>query len=50
MKKIAVISIMSYYARQIFDGSKEYEFRKTPLMKELLNTKIYVYKTRKPTL
>ncbi len=46
MKKIAVISIMSYYARQIFDGSKEYEFRKTPLRKELLNTKIYVYSAK----
>lgn len=29
--KIIVISIMSYYARQIFAETKGYEFRKSPL-------------------
>ena len=35
--KIAIISIMTYYARQIFDETKPYEFRKSPLRDELLN-------------
>ena len=41
--RIAIISIMTYYARQIFDETKLYEFRKSPLRDELLNKKIYVY-------
>lgn len=44
--KIAVISIMTYYARQIFDETKPYEFRKSPLKSELLNKKIYVYSAK----
>ena len=38
--RIAIISIMTYYARQIFDETKLYEFRKSPLRDELLNKKI----------
>lgn len=45
--KIAIISIMTYYARQIFDEMKLYEFRKSPLGDELLNKKIYVYSAKK---
>ena len=45
-KKIAIISIMTYYARQIFNETKIYEFRKSPLKKELLNKKIYVYSAK----
>ena len=45
-KKVAVISIMSYYARQIFDETKTYEFRKSPLRDELLNKKLYVYSAK----
>lgn len=45
-KRIAIISIMTYYARQIFDETKLYEFRKSPLKKELLNKKIYVYSAK----
>lgn len=37
--RIAIISIMTYYARQIFDETKLYEFRKSPLRDELLNKK-----------
>lgn len=37
---------MTYYARQIFDETKLYEFRKSPLRDELLNKKIYVYSTK----
>lgn len=45
-KKIAIISITSYYARQIFNKTKVYEFRKSPLKNELLNKKIYVYSAK----
>lgn len=45
-KKIAIISIMTYYARQIFDETKLYEFRKSPLKDELLNKKVYVYSAK----
>ena len=38
--RIVIISIMTYYARQIFDETKLYEFRKSPLRDELLNKKI----------
>lgn len=44
--KIAIISIMTYYARQIFDETKLYEFRKSPLRNEVLNKKIYVYSAK----
>lgn len=44
--RIAVISIMSYYAKQIFDETKQYEFRKSPIKDDLLNSKIYVYSAR----
>jgi len=44
--KIAIISIMTYYARQIFDETKLYEFRKSPLRNDLLNKKIYVYSAK----
>ena len=44
--RIAVISIMSYYARQIFDETKLYEFRKSPLRSDMLNKKIYVYSAK----
>ena len=44
--RIAIISIMTYYARQIFDETKLYEFRKSPLRNELLNKKIYVYSAK----
>ena len=37
---------MSYYARQIFDETKTFEFRKSPIKKELLNEKIYVYSAK----
>ena len=44
--RIAIISIMTYYARQIFDETKLYEFRKSPLNDNLLNKKIYVYSAK----
>ena len=44
--RIAVISIMSYYARQIFDETKLYEFRKSPIKDSMLNQKIYVYSAK----
>lgn len=45
-KRIAIISIMTYYAKQIFDETKLYEFRKSPLKRELLDKKIYVYSAK----
>ena len=44
--KIAIISIMSYYARQIFAETKPFEFRKSPIKNDLLNKKIYVYSAK----
>ena len=41
-----VMSILSYYARQIFDGTKGYEFRKSPLKEADLNKEIYVYSAK----
>lgn len=43
---IYVISIMTYYANQIFAGTKNFEFRKSPLKAELLNKKFYVYSAK----
>lgn len=45
-KRIAIISIMTYYAKQIFGETKLYEFRKSPLKKDLLDKKIYVYSAK----
>lgn len=44
--RIIVMSIMSYYARQIFDETKGYEFRKSPLKAQDLDKKIYVYSAK----
>ena len=44
--RIPIISIMTYYAKQIFDETKLYEFRKSPLKEALLNQKIYVYSAK----
>ncbi len=44
--KIILMSIMSYYARQIFNGTKSYEFRKSPLRTEDLNKQIYIYSAK----
>lgn len=43
---IVLISIMSYYARQIFDGTKMFEFRKSPLNPTDLNKQIFVYSAK----
>lgn len=45
-EKIILMSIMSYYARQIFNGTKSFEFRKSPLRIEDLNKKIYIYSAK----
>jgi len=42
-ERIAIISIDTHYAREIFDEIKSYEFRKIPLIDDLLDTKIYVF-------
>ena len=44
--RIIVMSIMTYYARQIFDETKGYEFRKSPLKDQDLDKKIYVYSAK----
>ncbi len=43
---IILISIMTYYAKQIFEGTKLYEFRKSPLKKLDLNKQIFVYSAK----
>lgn len=45
-KRIAIISIMTYYASQIFEETKTYEFRKSPIKSSLLDEKIYVYSAK----
>lgn len=44
--KIILMSIISYYARQIFNGIKKYEFRISPLKLCDLNKTIYVYSAK----
>ena len=46
-EKIILMSIISYYAQQIFNGTKKFEFRKSPLKQDDLNQKIYVYSAKK---
>lgn len=43
---LIVMSILTYYAKQIFSGTKKFEFRKSPLKKEFLNKKIYIYSAK----
>ncbi len=44
--EILVISIQSYYANQIFNGTKGFEFRKSPIRPDCLNKKFYVYSAK----
>lgn len=41
--RIAIISIMTYYARQIFDETKLYEFRKSAIEEMNYLTKKFTY-------
>ena len=43
---LILISIMTYYARQIFNGTKKFEFRKSPLREADLNKQIFVYSAK----
>lgn len=45
-EKIRIMSIISYYANQIFKETKKYEFRKSPLKESDLNKKIYIYSAK----
>ena len=45
-EKLILMSIMTYYARQIFNGTKLYEFRKSPLKDTDLNKQIFVYSAK----
>ena len=45
-EKIVLISIMSYYARQIFAGEKKFEFRKSSIREEDIGKSIYVYSAK----
>lgn len=44
--KIIVISILSYYAKQIFAGNKKFEFRKSPIKHNDLGKTFYVYSAK----
>lgn len=46
MEKLVILSIQSYYANQIFSGSKFFEFRKKPLKESLLNKDIFIYSAK----
>lgn len=46
VNELLVISIQTYYADQIFDGTKGFEFRKSPLREKDLNKKFYVYSAK----
>ncbi len=43
---ITVMSILTYYADQIFDGTKPYEFRKSPLKEQDMHKPIYIYSAK----
>jgi len=43
---IIIISILTYYANQILNGTKIFEFRKSPLKSNLLNKPIYIYSAK----
>ncbi len=45
-EKIVLISITSYYARQIFAGDKKFEFRKSSIREEDVGKSIYVYSAK----
>ena len=44
--KVIIISILSYYAKQIFKGTKKFEFRKSPIKEKDLNKTFYVYSAK----
>ena len=44
--KICLISIMSFYARQIFDGTKKFEFRKSAIKEQDICKTFYVYSAK----
>jgi len=41
--RIMLMSIESKYARQIFNGTKPFEFRKPPIDEVDLNKEIYIF-------
>ena len=43
---ITLMSIITYYAKQIFNGTKKFEFRKSALKEQDLNKTIYVYSAK----
>lgn len=43
---VMIMSILTYYAKQIFDGTKNFEFRKRPLKTSDLNREIFVYSAK----
>lgn len=45
-EKLCLISIMSYYARQIFAGTKKFEFRKSAIKEQDIGKTFYVYSAK----
>lgn len=45
-ESLILMSIMTYYARQITDGTKGFEFRKSPLRASDLNKQIFLYSAK----
>lgn len=46
MDDLVLISIKTKYVKQIFNGTKKYEFRKKTIGNDNLNKKIYVYSSK----
>lgn len=46
IKILSIISILTYYANQIFDENKLYEFRKSPIKQEVLDWKNHIYSAK----
>lgn len=45
-ERLILISILSYYCRQIFNGTKMFEFRKSPIPVSALNKQMFVYSAK----
>lgn len=43
MSKLILMSIKTNYAKEIFNGTKKYEYRRKSIGEKNLNNKIYIY-------
>jgi predicted transcriptional regulator len=45
-ERLILMSIMTKYAKEIFDGTKPFEFRKSPLKQQDLKKKVFCYSAK----